>query len=224
MQVVAINKDNKAKAYGNFQLNNLNVKLPLADKLNKESLVNFTPPKKGTLPNTTMIEKLDKMGLDNVDSFRYKVLDSPIEVEYNSRITGVGELRQGVNIPVNLGLNEEKYLLILAVDSAGRTKYYSIIKLDTTNVRNSNANLLIENTHYTKPIPGSEYNSTKFNFLNLPNGATKWMYKISDISHGLVETGVEVEDSFLNYLFLLYILMYLLLLPYKTNVCYVEIS
>ena len=82
-----------------------------------------------------MIKNLNNEGLSNVKSFRYKVVDSSMEIEYNSRITGVSELRPGVNIPVNLDPDEEKYLLILAVDSANRTKYYEVVKLDTSNVK-----------------------------------------------------------------------------------------
>ena len=186
--VLAVDEDNKVKAYYGFELNRDNVKLPEAGQLNDGGLVNYELTK-GDLPNTTKVSKLDSTGLLGVSSFRYRVIDEGIKLEYNTIISGTSQLRENANIPASIG----KYLLILAVDSAGRTKYYDTVLLTEDILRYSNAPLLRVGTNFLDPVPGDDFNSTKISFLRLPEGASKWMYAVLDTSYDPVEFNRPIE-------------------------------
>ncbi len=54
--------------------------------------------------------------------------------------------------------------MLLATDRIGRIKAYAEIQLNEENLRKPNAPLLILNTNYIEPKPGSVENSTKFEF------------------------------------------------------------
>lgn len=189
MMVMAVNGDKQVKAFANFILNTNNVKLPEAEKLNQNGLTNYTPLMKGVNQNSTRIDKLDPTGLGSV-SFRYKIVDENIKVELNSKL-GAAQLREKTDITGSLG----KWLLILAVDGEGRTKFYDVVELTADNIRSSNANELKLGEHYTRPIPGDSENSTKFDFLKLPVGDLKWMSHVQNTPHGSVEAGVKYSGS-----------------------------
>lgn len=195
MMIVAVNGAEEVQAYYGFELSRNNVRLPKAEKLNQviegSKIENYSEPVKGDSQSSTKIMKLDKGFLSKVSGFRYKVIDSPMIIEYNTVITGAPELKENATIQGKLG----QHLLILAVDLSGRTKYYEIVKLDDKNLRNPNALFLSKGTHFDEPIPGEGDNSTRIHLKQLPDGATEWMYKISDTANNSIEANVTMAGA-----------------------------
>lgn len=190
MMIYGLDSSGKIKAYKKFVLDSSSVKMPTADLLVKGTSVpaNYSEPKKGNGSNTTRIEFLEHTGLTST-VFKYKLVDNETHPDFNEKIEGTQEIRVNIDRPTTAG----KYLLLLAVDSFNRTKAYANIPLSyDTNVKAGSALKLTITTNYKEPVPGSSYESTKFTYLNLPSGASKWIYKIGDTSFGIPEAGSKV--------------------------------
>lgn len=198
MTVYAVDKDDKddkVVAYKNFIINQDNVKLPDATKLPEDNYGELTP---GNSENSTMLNKLNKQGLDPNLQYYYKFVPESTTVGINEKVTNIRPLEAGKDLrTAKAGEN----LLILLVDSEHRTKYYATIQLTTENVRGPNANTLRTPQHYSEPIAGSKNGSTKFEHLGFSvgqdfiEGATKFMVKVSDKPFRKIEIDKAVEGA-----------------------------
>lgn len=192
MMIYGLNADGTVKVYIDFDMDDSNVRMPDSQKL--ETPKHYSDVIKRNSPNTTRIVNLKAIGLPgNNLKFKYKVIDGNIDkIEFNEKILDTKDLLDNVDIPVNVG----KHLLLLAVDKSNKTKAYKTIELVFDNVKAGNASDLKSTTNYQGPVPGNINNSTKFTFLNLPAGASKFVYKIGETSFGIPEAGSIVTDTF----------------------------
>lgn len=189
--------DNKIKGYAIFKLMEPHIRMPDAIQLIEG--IHFSTPEKGTSPGTTSIAELTYLSIEDVEQWRIKISNKKhlIEgeaIELNSIISQTTVYREGENIRAEVG----DWLLLLATDRIGRIKAYAEIQLNESNLRKPNAPLLILNTNYIEPKPGSVENSTKFEFLDFSTnivGATKWMYKIGDRTFGNIELDSVIENA-----------------------------
>lgn len=188
MMIYGLDGDGKVIAYMDFKMDNSNVKLPKAGKLTEKQ--NYTNPVKGNRPDSTRIEKLDPIGLTGTSKFMYKFIDEAnMEIEFNEIVSGTRELIADRDLSPVTG----DYILILATDNRNRTKYYKVVKLN--DIRGKDAVDLKETTNYKGPIPGSKEGTTSFSYLSLPDGASKWMYKIGKEATRVLEAGIKVDGT-----------------------------
>lgn len=182
----------KIKGYAFIKLNSENVKMPEAKKLKEGE--NYSAPIKGSMANAVKIENLSQVGIERFNQWRYKIIKEDIDVEYNSIVERSLSYGAGRDIRVEPGEN----ILLLATDSNLKTKGYAVIEIKEDQIKNPNAPLLMINTNYTEPVPGSKNGSTKFGFLSFSTnitGATKWIYKIGDKTFGSIELDSKFEGT-----------------------------
>ncbi|NMA86410.1 MAG: hypothetical protein GX968_03690, partial [Tissierellia bacterium] len=186
----------KVKGYAIFRLNDANIKMPPALPL--EEGVHYNKPEKGTGAGTTRITGLKSIGID-IEQWRIKTspdqfLKTGETLELNSIVPQANIYSDGNNIRINAN----DWLLLLATDYSGRVKAYAQIQLKEDDIRKPNATLLMPSTNYTEPEAGTEENSTRFGFLDFSTNvldATKWMYKVGNITFGPIELDSIVDGA-----------------------------
>lgn len=197
-------KDGKviAATRDSFVMTPYNVKLPDAEKLpwknykESQTTLDVDSLKPGSSSNSTILKKLNKDSIVGASNLKYVyTIVSDITIPgINEVVRSTKPLEAGKDLsPAKIG----SYLLILLVDSGGRTKYYANIPLTATNTRDSDAPLLVRGRNYSEPVPGTEFGSTKFNLLGFDGitDATKFMVATSNVAFTPVELNAKVAGA-----------------------------
>ncbi|QNU66647.1 S-layer homology domain-containing protein [Ruminiclostridium herbifermentans] len=176
--LIAIDTDNgdKALAYENIKISEANIRPGNAVLLQNPQ--NYTTLQPGSGVGTTKFTDLTFVGVAGATKWIVKVTDNNIAVPMiNSSVEGA----LGYDANKDISVKEGQYVTLYAVDDTGRIKGYVCLPVLANNVRGV-APLLILDTNYSLPEPGSQLNKTKISALSLPAGATSWKYSVQDSS------------------------------------------
>ena len=185
--------DNKIKGYKILKLTELQIRAQNVAILPES---NYGTPEPGSVAGTTRISDLKLTGIGGATHWRYKVVQDDSEIknlDVTTTVVGSSSYFSGGNISVTEG----QFIALLATDSSGRVKAYSVIEIKKEQIKPPAAQLLALTTNYSMPVAGTGENSTRFEFLDFSSisGATKWMYKASDTSFGVVDYDSVVVNA-----------------------------
>lgn len=175
--LAAVDRNGKVLAYGNIRLTAEQVRPGDAVKLKTPDNYSLLQPGSGI--GTTRFSELYYLGIPGLDEGRkwiVKVQDSDLTAPplMDSSVEDASVYTVTKDINVKAG----QFVILYAVDSMGRIKGYINLRVNSTDVRGV-APELTYGTNYSKPVPGSEMNTTKFETLNKPTDedTSKWVWK-----------------------------------------------
>lgn len=176
--LLATDNSGKIKAYVTFEISKDNIKAPNAKFL--MPTVNYSEPEPGSEKNSTMFGFLSHDNIHGATKWMYKVGDSSFGyIELDSTVKDASEYSDvGTNIsPVKDG----DYLLLLATDEDGNVKAYREFRLNSDQIRGSNAKELESDRHYSIS-PGTLAGTSKLTGLGLwgIEGANRWKVKVME--------------------------------------------
>ncbi len=188
--IVAVDSAGKTLAYLDETISATQIKQPQASILKSNSEVganenyNYSDPEPGQTGGTTRITTLNTLGIQGATKWLYKVVDSSVVVtvpDYNSVISGLLPYIIGDSITISDG----QRLILYAADSANRIKAYKDITITSAQIRTPSAALLVSNTNYSAPTPGSSEGKTmiaslSFAGLTGSDNSWSWMYAVGD--------------------------------------------
>lgn len=170
--LIAADADGKVKAYQDFEVKDEQIRPKDALKLNVSSK-DYVP---GTENGTTSIN----LASTGFTKWMYSISNTPFDIPYDgSDITGSmteKDYKSGGNIPISIG----QYILIIAVDSNGKTLAYTQDRIEKTQILQAKA-IEIPDGNCSTPVAGLAKDTTRIMSLSFQgiNGADKWLYKIS---------------------------------------------
>ncbi|MCC5912723.1 MAG: hypothetical protein JJT76_20085, partial [Clostridiaceae bacterium] len=121
--------------------------------------------------------------------WRYKVASSQMPVPTEGEVLiGSYDYSEGRDILVNAG----DYLLLVAVNASNRVQGYRQFPIEEGQIRQAGnvAEELELGQDYNNPISGTVAGTIRFAGLNLPEGTTKWQYRLRDLP-----TTAPMEDA-----------------------------
>lgn len=178
----AVDSAGKLKAYASIKI---------LDNMIKKPRVELKPD---LSINPTLSPAVNHSGATKVSgdlgdgSWKISVLDKAPKIVYeDSKFNEVMEYKDGMEIVVandselDKGLEDfEKYMIIYD-EKDGKIIRYTILNIEKDNVSSSfNAPKLKLHDNYSTPTTGDSAGTTKIVTLNLPEGASKWMYAMVD--------------------------------------------
>ncbi len=179
--LVAVDNSGKVLAYDNIALTANHIRPGNAIKLKAPE--NYTDLEPGAGVGTSKFAFLDKVGLPGAEKWIVKVQDTDITAIplINSSVEGAAVYEVNKDITVKEG----QFVILYAVDTTGKVKGYINVPVLASAVRGIAPQLKL-NVNYANPVPGSELNTTTFDYskLVLPTGATKWRYIVQDNAAG----------------------------------------
>lgn len=154
-----------------------------ADAAQLKNPENYVTPVPGSAVGTTKINDLNVLGIAGAEKWNIKVQDNNLSAVplVNSIVSGSVVYDEGKDISAKEG----QYIILYAVDAAGKVKGYASIKVSIDYLRGLAPLLTVQSAgvpdyNYTLPVPGTMINTTVFEDLKLPAGATKWKYAVQD--------------------------------------------
>lgn len=189
---VGIDADNNniALAYADELISAAQIKQPQASILKSSSEVganesyNYSDPEPGQAGGTTRITSLYTLGIQGATKWLYKVVNSSEVVavpDYNSVISGLLTYIPGESIAISEG----QRIILYAADNASRIKAYKDIAISSAQIRTPAAAILVANTNYSNPTPGTTEGKTMIASLSLAgltgsDGSWSWRYVVGD--------------------------------------------
>ena len=188
--IVAVDADGKTLAYADELISAAQIKQPQASTLKSSSEVgasesyNYSDPEPGQAGGTTRITSLYTLGIQGATKWLYKVVNSSEVVvvpDYNSVISGLLTYIPGESISIVEG----QRIILYAADSANRIKAYKDITISSAQIRTPSAAILVANTNYSNPTPGTTEGKTMIASLSLAgltgsDGSWSWRYAVGD--------------------------------------------
>ncbi|PYG89524.1 Ig-like protein group 2 [Ruminiclostridium sufflavum DSM 19573] len=188
--IVAVDTDGKTLAYTDEIISAAQIKQPQAGTLKASSEVavnesyNYSDPEPGQTGGTTRITILNTLGIQGAAKWLYKVADSSAVIavpDYNSVISGLLPYIVGDSISISEG----QRIILYATDSASRIKAYKDIAITSAQIRTPAAALLVSNTNYSTPVPGSSEGTTVISSLSFAgligsDASWSWRYAVGD--------------------------------------------
>ena len=188
--IVAVDTEGKTLAYADELISAAQIKQPQASTLKSSSEVgasesyNYSDPEPGQAGGTTRITALYTLGIQGATKWLYKIVNSSEVVavpDYNSVIAGLLTYIPGESISIVEG----QRIILYAADSANRIKAYKDIAISSAQIRTPSAAILVANTNYSNPTPGTTEGKTmiaslSFAGLTGSDGSWSWRYAVGD--------------------------------------------
>jgi len=186
----AVDKNNKIKAYENIKIteNMINTPKESAPKI-EEGKISEGEKYAGSVVISELNEKLP----EGADKWQVFVSSIPVGQVYKVKMADAIDYIAGDDIVVAredelhpIANSFKKYLVLLAVDNDGIVQSYNTFEIGKGDISKA-PSLLMENTHYTGPVPGDENGHTKFTELHFGinpdenmKDATSWKVLLSE--------------------------------------------
>ncbi len=188
--ILAVDADGKTLAYADELISATQIKQPQAGTLKSIIEVgdgenyNYSEPEPGQTGGTTRITNLSTFGIQGAAKWLYKIVDSSEVVavpDYNSVISGLLPYIAGDSITISEG----QRLILYATDNASRIKAYKDIAISSAQIRTPSAAILVANTNYSNPTPGTTEGMTMIASLSFAglagaDASWSWRYAVGD--------------------------------------------
>jgi hypothetical protein len=181
--VIAVNSSDETLAYTVEAISASQIKQPQAGILKASSEVtssesyNYSDPEAGQVGGTTRITTLSTLGVQGATKWLYKISDTAVSTpDYNSVISGLLTYTAGDSIAVTAG----QHFILYAADSSNRIKAYKDITITSAQIRIPAATVLVSQTNYSVPTPGSTQGTTvisSLSFAGLTGSDASWSWK-----------------------------------------------
>ncbi len=202
--LLAVDNEDIVQGYNTFEIGK--DKVSKAPSLLIEN-THYKGPVPGDSDGTTKFTELH-IGLNpdenmkDAESWKAWISENPIAIpKLNAADTAgtvlpVSDFEPGKEFNASIG----NYLLLTAVGNGGQIKGYRIFHLTENMVKGGKtAAGLEEDKNYSTPSKGTIQGTTKINYLNLTGieGATKWMYKVSEnLANPILNKVVEGSSDY----------------------------